>query len=212
MRKALAEPRTREKAARGHRSRQRPQKPTRRRPIGRDRHGAGAARRASASSSRPSRPRSTAAAFRPRPRRRRFAVEADIFSDGHDKIDAALLIRRAGRGGLARGADGASSTTTAGAASSPVDANARYATRSSAWRDLFASWRDEVAKKHAAGVPIALELIEGPHARRARRSRRRPRRRRRPRSAGGAARRGSRPRRRRRRGSRALMSQDDARR
>lgn len=30
-----------------------------------------------------------------------------------------------------------------------------------AWRDLFASWRDEVSKKRDAGRDIALELIEG---------------------------------------------------
>ena len=37
----------------------------------------------------------------------------------------------------------------------------RYVYTLIAWRDLFASWRDEVSKKHAAGVDIALELIEG---------------------------------------------------
>ena len=30
-----------------------------------------------------------------------------------------------------------------------------------AWRDAFATFRDELAKKHAAGVPTALELREG---------------------------------------------------
>jgi starch synthase (maltosyl-transferring) len=39
--------------------------------------------------------------------------------------------------------------------------NARYIYTVIAWRDLFATWRDEVTKKHAAGVPIALELTEG---------------------------------------------------
>ncbi|OHV10642.1 alpha-1,4-glucan--maltose-1-phosphate maltosyltransferase [Kushneria phosphatilytica] len=30
-----------------------------------------------------------------------------------------------------------------------------------AWRDAFATWRNELVKKHAAGVPITLELEEG---------------------------------------------------
>ena len=42
-----------------------------------------------------------------------------------------------------------------------VEENARYVYTVIAWRDLFASWRDEVAKKHAAGLPLGLELIEG---------------------------------------------------
>src|SRR5687768_18492803 len=42
-----------------------------------------------------------------------------------------------------------------------VEENTRYRYTLIAWRDLFASWRDEVSKKHAAGVPIALELTEG---------------------------------------------------
>jgi starch synthase (maltosyl-transferring) len=42
-----------------------------------------------------------------------------------------------------------------------VEENARYRYTVIAWRDLFASWRDEVSKKHAAGVPVTLELAEG---------------------------------------------------
>src|SRR5690606_10500233 len=30
-----------------------------------------------------------------------------------------------------------------------------------AWRDLFASWRAEMEKKHAAGQKVSLELEEG---------------------------------------------------
>jgi starch synthase (maltosyl-transferring) len=89
-----------------------------------------------------------------------LSVEADIFCDGHDKIDAALLYRR----------DGESAWRET--PMRPVDNdrwrgvfdlsdNARYHYTIVAWRDLFASWRDEVAKKRAASVPIALELTEG---------------------------------------------------
>ena len=39
--------------------------------------------------------------------------------------------------------------------------NARYLYTIIAWRDLFESWRDELSKKHAAGVEIGVELVEG---------------------------------------------------
>jgi len=89
-----------------------------------------------------------------------FSVEADIFGDGHDKIDAALLIRRADREEW-REAPMALVENDRWRGFARVDDNARYIYTIIAWRDLFASWRDEVSKKHAAGVPIALELIEG---------------------------------------------------
>ena len=38
-----------------------------------------------------------------------------------------------------------------------VEDNARYVFTVIAWRDLYATWRDEVSKKHAAGVSISLE-------------------------------------------------------
>jgi starch synthase (maltosyl-transferring) len=91
-----------------------------------------------------------------------FTVEADIFGDGHDKIDAALLIRRSG--GDEQGwveAPMALLENDRWRGFKLVEANARYLYTVIAWRDLFATWRDEVSKKHAAGVPIALELREG---------------------------------------------------
>ncbi|SER15622.1 alpha-1,4-glucan:maltose-1-phosphate maltosyltransferase [Faunimonas pinastri] len=89
-----------------------------------------------------------------------FQVEADVFCDGHDKIDAAFLVRRHDetewhehplvfvendrwRGSVVLGQ------------------NTRYLYTVIAWRDLFAYWRYEVTKKHGAGVPIHLELMEG---------------------------------------------------
>ena len=41
------------------------------------------------------------------------------------------------------------------------EANAPHLYTLIAWRDRFESWRDEVSKKHAAGVDISVELIEG---------------------------------------------------
>jgi starch synthase (maltosyl-transferring) len=89
-----------------------------------------------------------------------FAVEADIFSDGHDKIDASLLIRRADEPEW-REAPMILFDNDRWRGAALVDQNARYHYTLIAWRDLFATWRDEVTKKHAAGVPIGLELIEG---------------------------------------------------
>ena len=89
-----------------------------------------------------------------------LTVEADIFSDGHDKLGAALLYRRQDdstwhevpmrfidndrwRGEIT------------------LSENCRYAYTIAAWRDVFASWRDDVSKKAAAGQDIAVELDEG---------------------------------------------------
>lgn len=89
-----------------------------------------------------------------------LVVEADIFADGHDKIDAALLYKRNGehdwREAPMRLVD---NDRWRGAFN--LSENARYHYTIIAWRDLFASWRDEVAKKHAAGVSIGVELTEG---------------------------------------------------
>jgi starch synthase (maltosyl-transferring) len=89
-----------------------------------------------------------------------FTVEADIFGDGHNKIDAALLFRlelerdwqetpmRPLENDRWRG-------------SFPLAENGRYLYSLVAWRDLFASWRDEVTKKRGAGRSVALEIVEG---------------------------------------------------
>ena len=89
-----------------------------------------------------------------------FVVEADIFADGHDKIDAALLLRRSDEQ-LWREAPMTFFDNDRWRGSALVNSNARYRYTLIAWRDLFASWCDEVAKKQAANVPIALELTEG---------------------------------------------------
>jgi len=89
-----------------------------------------------------------------------FTVEADIFADGHDKIDAALLIRRTDEEKWHEAPMlHVDNDRWRGAAL--VDQNTFYRYTLIAWRDLFASWRDEVTKKRAAGVPILLEMAEG---------------------------------------------------
>ncbi|HWT30031.1 MAG TPA: maltotransferase domain-containing protein, partial [Propylenella sp.] len=89
-----------------------------------------------------------------------FTVEADIFADGHDRISAAFLIRRADQPEW-REVPMAYFDNDRWRGFVVVEENARYRYTLIAWRNLFASWRDEVSKKHAAGVPISLELIEG---------------------------------------------------
>jgi starch synthase (maltosyl-transferring) len=89
-----------------------------------------------------------------------FTVEADIFSDGHDKIAAALLLRRTGEQEWSE-RPMAFFDNDRWRGFVEVEEVGRYFYTIIAWRDLFASWRDEVSKKHAAGVPIALELAEG---------------------------------------------------
>jgi starch synthase (maltosyl-transferring) len=90
----------------------------------------------------------------------RVQVTADIFCDGHEVIAAALLWR------------GADETTWQRTPMRPLG-NDRWAAEFTptrvgrwlftieAWRDGFATYRDELGKKHAAGVDVHLELIEG---------------------------------------------------
>jgi len=90
----------------------------------------------------------------------RFEVEADIFGDGHDKIDAALLSRFKGDKAWHEAPMVPFDNDRWRGAFRP-DRNGPYEYTLIAWRDLFASWREEVSKKHAAGQPISLELEEG---------------------------------------------------
>ncbi|WP_428056061.1 alpha-1,4-glucan--maltose-1-phosphate maltosyltransferase [Devosia oryzisoli] len=87
-------------------------------------------------------------------------IEADVFGDGHETIDAAVLHRPAGSEAWQE---------------TPLEflendrwrarvvfpENRMYQFTIIGWRDLFGTWRKDTAKKHAAGVDIALELEEG---------------------------------------------------
>ncbi len=87
-------------------------------------------------------------------------IEADIFGDGHDVIDASLLFRAAGTRRWSEQPmlffenDRWQATTV-------FEENRLYQFTFIAWRDLYATWRKEVAKKHAAGQTVSLELEEG---------------------------------------------------
>ncbi len=87
-------------------------------------------------------------------------VTADIFADGHDLIDAILLLR----------AD--DEDTWHGAPMRPIDndrwsghveltRNRRHRYAIEAWRDHFGSWRDGMRKKLDAGVAVPTEIEEG---------------------------------------------------
>jgi starch synthase (maltosyl-transferring) len=87
-------------------------------------------------------------------------VEADIFVDGHDKL-AAVVKYRALDEPEWREAPMAFFDNDRWRGSFPLLRNTRYLYTVEAWRDLFASWRVEITKKHDAGLKIDLELIEG---------------------------------------------------
>ena len=90
----------------------------------------------------------------------RFPVEADIFCDGHDKIDAAVMIRPKGsKAWVETPMRFVDNDRWAGVAVFGSVGAWEFSIR--AWRDEHASWIDEASKKRNAGVPIALELVEG---------------------------------------------------
>jgi starch synthase (maltosyl-transferring) len=90
----------------------------------------------------------------------RVTVEADIFVDGHGKLSAALQWR-------------AKDETQWHETPMLLIANDRWSGsfmlervgphvfRVVAWPDRFGTWRDELIKKHAAGLDVTLELEEG---------------------------------------------------
>ena len=88
-------------------------------------------------------------------------VEVDIIADGHDKLGAAL------RWHLVGGTSAWSETRLAPLgndrwqASFPLETVGLHEYQVVAWRDAFATYRDELAKKHHAGVPTSLEIREG---------------------------------------------------
>jgi starch synthase (maltosyl-transferring) len=87
-------------------------------------------------------------------------VEADIFSDGHDSIDAAVLYRRAGETQWDEAPMGHFDNDR-WRGTFQVDEAVPHEFTVIAWRDLFASWRVEVMKKEAAGQSVTSEVAEG---------------------------------------------------
>ena len=90
----------------------------------------------------------------------RVTVEADIFADGHGKIAAALQWR-------ARDEVDWHETPMVLVQNDRwsggflLERVGGYLFRILAWPDRFATWRDELIKKHAVGLDLTLELQEG---------------------------------------------------
>jgi starch synthase (maltosyl-transferring) len=87
-------------------------------------------------------------------------VEADIVCEGHDQLGVALLWRAADETGW-RQRRMAPLGNDRWQAGFPLERIGRYLFTIEAWHDAFATWCDEVRKKHAAGLDVRLELLEG---------------------------------------------------
>ena len=87
-------------------------------------------------------------------------VGADIFTDGHDKLAAALLYRRAGEPGWQQ-APMQSLGNDRWQAAFTAEAIGRYEYTVEGWVDRFGSWRHELSKKFGAGQDVKSELLEG---------------------------------------------------
>ncbi len=87
-------------------------------------------------------------------------VEADIIADGHDKLAAMLQWRGPGEADWHE-VPMRPLVNDRWAAAFPLRQLGVHHYAIQAWRDAYATFADELTKKHAAGVPIALELREG---------------------------------------------------
>lgn len=89
-----------------------------------------------------------------------FHVEADIFCDGHEVI-AAELAYSADKDGVWHAIPFSFLTNDRWAAQLRFDSVGRHRYTIIAWRDLFATWQRDTAKKLAAGVAQAVDIEEG---------------------------------------------------
>ncbi len=87
-------------------------------------------------------------------------IEADVVCDGHDKLGVALQWHEPGSTELheIRMAPAGNDRYRADL---PLNRIGAYDYTVQAWRDVFATYKDEIAKKSAAGVDVSLELREG---------------------------------------------------
>ncbi len=90
----------------------------------------------------------------------RVAIEADLIADGHDKLAGEVLLRAADEKSF-RVYPLTLLNNDRWRAEIPLERLGRHFFIVTAWKDRFASFTDELAKKHAAGVPTQLELREG---------------------------------------------------
>ena len=90
----------------------------------------------------------------------RLEVTADIFRDGHDMLAAVLRYRRWDETEW-RETDMRFVDNDRWAGSFPLTENTRYVYTVQAFPDHFGTWMDEVQKKVAAAVDVAVEVQEG---------------------------------------------------
>jgi starch synthase (maltosyl-transferring) len=87
-------------------------------------------------------------------------VSADLISDGHDRLAAALLWRAADAD-VWREAPMTAAGNDRWVGRFPLGRVGRYVFTILAWKDRFGNFAEELEKKYAAGLPIELELEEG---------------------------------------------------
>ena len=87
-------------------------------------------------------------------------VEADLIADGHDKVGGVLRWRTANEAEWHE-APLTPMVNDRWTGRFPLRQLGRHEYVLEAWKDAYATFVDEIEKKYAAGVPIALELQEG---------------------------------------------------
>ncbi|TFW10082.1 alpha-1,4-glucan--maltose-1-phosphate maltosyltransferase, partial [Oxalobacteraceae bacterium OM1] len=87
-------------------------------------------------------------------------IEADVFTDGHDKLAVVALWRTADQEDWHE-VPMHHVENDRWRAMLPLTRVGRYLFAVEAWRDGFATYRDELEKKTAAGLNVSLELEEG---------------------------------------------------
>lgn len=89
-----------------------------------------------------------------------IAVEADIYSDGHDLLDCDLLWRRKGTRSWTRAHMRMHENDRWRGRFAPAELGL-FEFMIEAWRDPYATWVSDVAKKAAAGHDVGVEIAEG---------------------------------------------------
>lgn len=87
-------------------------------------------------------------------------VSADIIVDGHEQLAVSLLWRSADEADW-HDAHMHPAGNDRWVGSFALTRVGRWLFTIEAWRDAFATFRDELGKKHAAGVDVHLEVVEG---------------------------------------------------
>ncbi|WP_284945523.1 maltotransferase domain-containing protein [Acidisoma cladoniae] len=89
-------------------------------------------------------------------------VEADIVCDGHDQLGVVLMWRLVGECDWSE-ARMRLLGNDRWQAVFPLQQVGLHEFAVEAWRDAYATFRDELSKKHNAGVDVRVEMIEGQH-------------------------------------------------